>query len=412
MENNLFKNNKNIKTIIMKTLRTFLLASIATICMVACDTGDPQAEVKAFASRFAEFVSNNQLDSIRTFYADAAVCDSFALRYVPDSLKIEANEKTDTFTVTIDNGADFVVVKSADGTMKVISSHGMLAFNNDDLAFAKATGQYKDGLTDVELAKRMGVKDFRKDLMANFKKSFSSMVYAQRGFIEIRYPQYLADEGESAVTVVNNTGKPINGSDYNVNIYIEGQRVSGYITERGKDLKPGGEAQVHFTYAGNSAPMSSHLTFKLNDEQLFEKYFEATGKEFDEYIKTKGIDLSPVKNVAPSADDSAIEEFITSFYSQYVFGETDFNTAAAKKYCTPKLQKKLLADYDFEGGGYAIWDFRSGQQDGIGPSKIEKITKVDELAYKVRMTDMGHPYTVTLTIVKSGEGKYMFDEIK
>ena len=67
------------------------------------------------------------------------------------------------------------------------------------------------------------------------------------------------------------------------------------------------------------------------------------------------------------ADSKAIEK-IQTFYSRHIFGNEFANDSVIAKYCTKELAQKLRDDYDNEysddGGGYAVWKFRSGAQDG------------------------------------------------
>lgn len=409
--------------IFMKT-KLSLFAVLCLIGMAACNQGDPNAEVTAFANRFASYVAQNQLDSIRTIYPDAAECDSFALNFVADSLRVTANDQDGTFTVNVGNGADFVVAKDKDGNMSVASSHGLVAFNADDLAFAKSVGQYKDGLTDVQQARRMGVKEFKESQMFNFNKELNAKVTASQTFKEIKLPEFAADEGISAVTVTNKTNVAIDGSDYVIDIFADGQHGNGSYHQKGKNIPAGGSTTIQFSYAGNTYPTGALLTFTIPDEQLFVKYFKATGSEFDEYLKANDLDLDAVANTQKSVgekvadtstkadDDTKAEQLIRTFYDKYVFGDGDFS-AVTKKYCTEKLLKKLAADYDFEDGGYAIWDFRSGEQEGAGKSEIKSIKRVREgLVYEVEMLDMGHPHTALVTLIKAGTGDILFDDVK
>lgn len=413
--------------IFMKTKLSFF-AALCLIGMAACNQVDPNAEVTAFANRFASFVSQNQVDSIRALYPDAAECDSFALNFVADSLRVTANEQDGTFTVNVGNEADFVVAKDKDGNMSVVSSHGLVAFNADDLAFAKSVGQYKDGLTDVQQARRMAVKDFKEGLVFNFNKELNAKVTASQKFKEIKYPEFAADEGISAVTVTNKTNVAIDGSDYVIDIFADGQHGNGSYREKGKTIPAGGSTSIQFSYAGNTYPTGVMLTFIIPDEQLFTKYFKATGNEFDEYLKDNDLDLDAVAETqnkvgndvnnetatSKADEDAAVEKLIRSFYEKFIFDDAKGNfDAEAKKYCTEKLLKKLAADYDFEDGGYAIWDFRSGEQEGFGESKINSIKRVREgLVYEVDMLDMGHPHKALVTLIKAGTGDLLFDDVK
>ena len=98
-------------------------------------------------------------------------------------------------------------------------------------------------------------------------------------------------------------------------------------------------------------------------------------------------------------DNAKVIQFIKDFYANYVFGEKNY-IPTVKKHCTAKLQKQLKDNYEYDGEGYAIWDFRTGAQDG--PSDVCKVTSVAVLAngfYKVDFIDMGIKGNRTLKIV-------------
>lgn len=276
----------------MNDIRNSIIVALCLAGMAACASGDPNAEVKQFASHFATLVANNQVDSIRAVYPDAEECDSFALNFVADSISVQANEQVDTFKVNVGK-ADFVVAKDKEGRLSVVSSHGLLAFNDDELAFAKSTGQYKDGLTDVQQARRMAVKEFKESMIFKMGKEFSTKV-TTGPIREIKFPEFAADEGISAVTVFNRTDKTIDGSDYVIDIYIEGQHGNGVSREKGKTIPAGGSANIQFSYAGNSMPTGVLLLFTSSDEKLFAKYFKPTGNEFDEFLQANNLDLDAV----------------------------------------------------------------------------------------------------------------------
>lgn len=130
-------------------------------------------------------------------------------------------------------------------------------------------------------------------------------------------------------------------------------------------------------------------------------------------------DSTIVAEVSVSHDVDVIEtqapEMIKEFYKKYVFdGSAEFESATddvIKKYCTKKLAKKLADDYEYEGSGYAVWDFRSGAQDG--DSDVQEITKIESLGsgkFKVHFNDMGNIGSRTLTIILDGDN-ILFDEI-
>lgn len=114
---------------------------------------------------------------------------------------------------------------------------------------------------------------------------------------------------------------------------------------------------------------------------------------------------------SPKVDNAKAIQFIKEFYSSYVFGKKDY-IPAVKKYCTAKLQKELKDDFEYDGEGYAIWNFRTGTQDG--PSDVSKVTSIDALGngfYKVSFTDMGIKGNRTLKIVNVDK-TLKFDAVK
>ena len=107
----------------------------------------------------------------------------------------------------------------------------------------------------------------------------------------------------------------------------------------------------------------------------------------------------------------AIEK-IQEFYKNYVFGNEAMTREVAYKYCTKSLVKKLADDYDYDGEGYAVWDFRSGAQDG--DSDVQEVTNIEELVentYKVTYNDMGHIGVCIISVVPEGDD-ILFNEIE
>lgn len=110
---------------------------------------------------------------------------------------------------------------------------------------------------------------------------------------------------------------------------------------------------------------------------------------------------STVVEETPVEDDSATEaadiELLKQFYKKCVFG-----TSSPKKYCTQKCLKKLAAAYDYDDGGYAVWEFRTGNQDGDGPSKVTDVQPAGDGWYTVSYRDMGAK-GVTKVLVVDGK---------
>lgn len=126
---------------------------------------------------------------------------------------------------------------------------------------------------------------------------------------------------------------------------------------------------------------------------------------------TVSISKAAIVLQSPKVDNAKVIQFIKNFYANYVFGNKNC-IPAVKKHCTPQLQKQLKDDYGYDGEGYAIWDFRTGAQDG--PNDVSKVTSVVALendSYKVNFIDMGIKGNRILKIVNAN-GTLKFAAIK
>ncbi len=108
-----------------------------------------------------------------------------------------------------------------------------------------------------------------------------------------------------------------------------------------------------------------------------------------------------------AAIDAKVSANIQEFYKNYVFGREELTDEAVNKYCTKRLAKKLADDYEYEGGGYAIWDFRSGDQDG-DETKVLNVEALGDGKYKVVMDGNS---SRTISVIIDGDNVF-FDEIK
>ena len=84
-----------------------------------------------------------------------------------------------------------------------------------------------------------------------------------------------------------------------------------------------------------------------------------------------------------------------------------------KKYCSPRLVQKLKDDYEYDGEGYAIWNFR-GPQWGPGDSNAHEVDAVSPLGdgkYKVLYYDGDEEFTCTVSVIVEGS-TVLFDGIE
>ena len=111
--------------------------------------------------------------------------------------------------------------------------------------------------------------------------------------------------------------------------------------------------------------------------------------------------------------DAKVFEKIQTFYANYIFGTQEATDSVIATYCTKNLAQELSKAYDAEfsdGGGYAVWKFRSDAQDGEDIHEVEKIEPLGNGKYTVHYNDMGNKGTHTITIVQQ-DGEIFFDKL-
>lgn len=112
---------------------------------------------------------------------------------------------------------------------------------------------------------------------------------------------------------------------------------------------------------------------------------------------------------AKAEQDAKAKAIIRKFFEMsYGFEETDENYL--RNHCTDKMLSKLIDDYDYDGFGYAIWDFRTGAQEGDGPSKIVSIKSLGGNWYRYDFLDMGFKGAKKVHFVYE-DGDLMIDKL-
>lgn len=168
------------------------------------------------------------------------------------------------------------------------------------------------------------------------------------------------------------------------------------------------------------AYLCSNVSIEVADEKRLNRFSIGPSNHNDErYIKIFNIFKNhgflsgeTKKDTSNDADSKAIKK-IQSFYTNYIFGNELANDSVMAKYCTKELAHKLRDDYDNEysdGGGYAVWKFRSDAQDGENIREIEKIESLGDGKYLVHYNDMGNKGSHTITIVQQN-GEIFFGKL-
>ncbi len=113
------------------------------------------------------------------------------------------------------------------------------------------------------------------------------------------------------------------------------------------------------------------------------------------------------QDTVATADDELIMNYIKEMYEKDLYWEVEW----LEKHCTPKLLQQLKNDYEYDGEGYAFWEFRSDSNDGGGEDDrvVEVVKKNGEFYYEG--VDGGTWFrNIVSAFVK--DGVVMFDAIR
>lgn len=282
-------------------MKKTILSIVVFLSLLFLASCEKNKKVKQFATDFAAAVQSGNKSEIIKMYPGAVDADSLVFAFDAEKSQIET-QKNGNIKIVLSEGKDVTLVENENGEgFKVKESHGVFAYPADHLDFAKKTGQWKEGLNDVLQNKRMAEKEFKKTLVSSFSKDFVKMlVIKEKTIVDDTYLTP-ATEGCSVFSVYNNSKKSILGGDYELRIKTISFDFSGIeekvLTEAGKDIKPNGSVVFRVRFDGHLAIDSADIFIKLSDEDLFNKYYTPTGKEFEEYIAANGKDRIVDTNV-------------------------------------------------------------------------------------------------------------------
>ena len=268
-----------------------MMAGCLAVLVCACSGED---KMKSFADEFAAAVAKGDTAAIKRMYPDVVKADSLMTGLSTDSLTVAKDEAQNLTTLTWRPGIDLVVSESPDGQLVVKSSHGLFAYPAEVVAFAKKTGQWKDGLTDAEQAERMADHGLADYLLEDYNvKLKAGLTIASAYTYGDNYyeGEWVSSKGME-FKVVNKTAFDVPGSVWSIT-YKEGYWGGGKMaTEEipGKDVKAGGTVTLRTSKLGSSTESETGqiLNIKgLTMEDLL-KVFQPTGKEYEEYVMKGG----------------------------------------------------------------------------------------------------------------------------
>lgn len=102
---------------------------------------------------------------------------------------------------------------------------------------------------------------------------------------------------------------------------------------------------------------------------------------------------------------------LSEFYTRYVINMEEVNDNILKKFCTERLIQKLHDDYDYDGEGIAIWDFRSSKHDNeMYDGKLTGVESLGGGKFRVHYVNTGTAYSRDVAVVVV-DGTVLLDEI-
>lgn len=284
--------------------KIILILMLASLMITGCDEKKQRStpeksqteEVKLFVAKFIKFVNSNAIDSVKAMYKGLDPMDvKFVTLY--ERPKVEENaEKPGKFDVSIGE-VKLVVTRENNGTLKVTESYGLFTYEPNVLELAKKTGQYKDGLNDIELAKRMTDKGFYEYYKSLQNKPLTNplklgkLVVTHKGGQESN-----VDFNEGYVSVTNTSSQPVSGNDFKLIYYrgnyfhmagrepeeVDEDEFGGDVRENGKDIDAGGSVKYSIKWDGYGSVDDFRIEWLAK-----KKPYMPTGKEYDDYLKMK-----------------------------------------------------------------------------------------------------------------------------
>ena len=270
----------------MKKIKLFY----CTLLLVLTSCGAKNGYVKDFVSEAMTALNNGDKATIAKMYPSAADVDEFASGFEIDSVRIEDDSMTGGYKVSLGNGNWFTITGNDKESLKIVDSHGLFAYPEEQMTFARDTGWMAADMNDQEMRKAFADTLFYDYLfdktVEQLKKNVVAEVDWQRSDI-----QSMTDVQSTIVADVTNNGSHVmRGEDYNVTMWsdMEGPRLV-----KGQDVEPNATIflSARFPVEG-SARQTYEAAVKLNisglsKREVVSRYYEIKGGEYNDYLKTK-----------------------------------------------------------------------------------------------------------------------------
>lgn len=258
--------------------------------ITACSGEKAEEQVKTRVEALAGFVKTNATDSIKGLYPQVTAEDSLVSFDAKDIVVEPVDDNKTIFNVKCGENIEMKVRRDENGRITVESSKGLFAYSPQRMAIAKKFGQWKEGATDVENSKRMNDSFFMQEFVPGIASEIKDNVKVSKlGGVSF--------DGPLGVKVTNNNDFKIDGSDYSVAyvqrsyMWMMGMYEKGDIsgTFPGATLTPNASKSysVENPQAMNGNEVhSANIKWKISDQEIVNKYYKPTGKEYEQYLSS------------------------------------------------------------------------------------------------------------------------------
>lgn len=289
----------------MKKILNTLIILIGAGLIVSCGKKtSPEEAVREYGKYFVEKLNSNQLDSLKISYPDLAMADSI-VPIISDTI-IVAEIASGQYDLTLAEGITLKINHADDGTITVTESKGLFSFPADKVDIAKKTGMWDDNLSDAQINERIKDEEFFTWFNEFMQRNSSSVLSLELGKKKQNKkwgPGDYDDQDELLVQEVleikisNNSDNYVYGKDYVVNYGIlkdtsmDPDIKSSKIISKNKpgvDIQPNDSVVITLSTDYNMWGfniVNPKIELKnSNDNKL--KNYQATGKEYQEYLKS------------------------------------------------------------------------------------------------------------------------------
>ncbi len=260
--------------------------------VVLCSCNRNKNAAKELLTQLKAAQASKNVDAVKRLYPGAEGVDSLFLNF--DVEKLTFKQFTDTLVA--DDGAGhyiFFSTKNSDN-ITIINSKGVFVFPQYRMRFAKGTGQYKEGILDVELAKRMNDRAFDDYVLQKLRLKYANPLSVGN---EI-YDNY--EDMKWYVPVTNHSDITLRSTDYDLQYkssYYDYSNTSNYFdmpniktkvkTQQGFDIAPGQTVKFPFWNSDSEWYENFTIHYHISDATLMEA-FQPTGREYEDYLAANG----------------------------------------------------------------------------------------------------------------------------